>query len=155
MYVICALSLIILDTTADLTQTSGLIEAFNKTWFLTSLDKHYEQPLLMDRRFACLLHLVFAIGLELATPPLGSPEAAAIDNLSHSVENLAEQFFRSATHFADPLNGFEDGGIMSIQALLLMAVYKVSVSNRNAAWRHLGRFLPPKALLLLESSIDS
>ena len=51
----------------------------------------------------------------------------------------AELFFRSAKCLSDPLTGFEDADFWSVQALVLMSVYMLAVSKRNASYAYHGR----------------
>lgn len=55
--------------------------------------------------------------------------------------NRADMFYLNATHLKDPVSGFEDGDITSIQALLLITVFMLTVAKRNAAWAYLGAFV--------------
>jgi len=75
----------------------------------------------------------------LATPRYGSPEDEIIKRFRSRPYDQAELFFRSAKCFIDPLTGFEDADLWSVQALLLMSVYMLSVSKRNAAWAYHGQ----------------
>lgn len=85
------------------------------------------------------MNLVFSIGLVLATPPLGSPDAAVISKLRKEQYDQAEIFYMNARSLNDPIIGFEDAGFWSIQALLLMAVYMLTVSKRNTAFAYFGK----------------
>ncbi|KAI0184690.1 fungal-specific transcription factor domain-containing protein [Xylaria flabelliformis] len=120
------------------TNTAGFIEVFNKHAFLTSVDECYKDPLAVTPSLLCLLYLVFAIGLVMAAPSPGSDEAAVIDKLRSERSNRAELFFRSAKSLADPVSGFEDADFWSIQALLLMSLYMLSISKRNASYAYYG-----------------
>ena len=68
----------------------------------------------------------------------GSDEAAVIDRLRGEDISRAELFFRSAKSLADPVSGFEDADFWSIQALLLMSLYMLAVSKRNASYAYFG-----------------
>ena len=92
----------------------------------------------MDPSWLCLLHLVFAIGLVMATPMMGTPEAAIIDKLRNDSIDRAEVFYWNAKNLSDPSTGFEDAGFWSVQALTLMTVYMLAVSKRNAAFAYFG-----------------
>ncbi|KAI1426072.1 fungal-specific transcription factor domain-containing protein [Xylaria sp. FL1777] len=116
------------------TNTAGFIEAFNKNSFLASVDECYKDPLSVTPSLLCLLYLVFAIGLVMAAPYPGSDEAAIIDKLRSERASRAELFFRSAKSLADPVSGFEDADFWSIQALLLMSLYMLAISKRNASY---------------------
>lgn len=99
----------------------------------------YEDPLTTDPTWLCLLHLVFAIGLVLAVPRAGTFEEAIIDKLRSDAVNRAEAFYMNAKLLNDPVTGFEDAGFWSIQALLLMTIYNLAVSKRNAAFAYFGK----------------
>jgi hypothetical protein len=75
----------------------------------------------------------------MAAPSPGSDEAAVIDKLRSDRANRAELFFRNAKSLADPVSGFEDADFWSIQALLLMALYMLAVSKRNASYAYYGK----------------
>jgi hypothetical protein len=55
-------------------------------------------------------------------------------------------FYLNATHLNDPVSGFEDGDITSIQALLLITIFMLTVAKRNAAWAYFGRLPFPNVL---------
>ncbi len=74
----------------------------------------------------------------MAAPFPGSDEAAVIDKLRSERASRAELFFRSAKSLADPVSGFEDADFWSIQALLLMALYMLAISKRNASYAYFG-----------------
>lgn len=93
----------------------------------------------MNPSWLCLLNLVFAIGLVLATPALGSTDAVVVEKLRKEPFDQAEIFYTNAKSLDDPIIGFEDAGFWSIQALLLMAVYMLTVSKRNTAFAYFGR----------------
>ncbi|KAI1175995.1 fungal-specific transcription factor domain-containing protein [Nemania sp. FL0916] len=124
--------------TSFFTNTAGFIEVFNKHSFLKSVEECYKDPLGSPPSLLCLLYLVFAIGLTMAAPFPGSDEAAIIDKLRSDRANHAELFFRSAKNLADPVSGFEDADFWSIQALLLMSLYMLSISKRNASYAYYG-----------------
>ncbi|KAI1363682.1 fungal-specific transcription factor domain-containing protein [Xylaria arbuscula] len=120
------------------TNTAGFIEVFNKEVFLKSVEECYKDPLGVTPSLLCLLYLVFAIGLVMSAPLPGSDEAAVIDKLRDENTSRAELFFRSAKSLADPVSGFEDADFWSIQALLLMSLYMLAVSKRNASYAYFG-----------------
>ncbi|KAI1640942.1 fungal-specific transcription factor domain-containing protein [Biscogniauxia mediterranea] len=120
------------------TNTAGFVEVFNRRAFLKSVEECYKDPLGVTPSLLCLLYLVFAIGLVMAAPFPGTDEAAVIDKLRSEQASRAEQFFRSAKSLADPVSGFEDADFWSIQALLLMALYMLAVSKRNASYAYYG-----------------
>src|SRR5437773_158330 len=76
-------------------QTNGLLHIFDRRAFRATLDACYSDPLHVDPSWLCLLHLVFAIGLVMATPMMGTPGAAIIDKL-RSDTNRAEVFYWNA-----------------------------------------------------------
>jgi hypothetical protein len=119
-------------------QTAGLVEVFDKKSFRASFDSCYSNPLSADPAFLCHLYLIFAIGLVLATPEPDTPDDVVIKRLRSSPFDQAELFFRSAKCLGDPLSGFEDADFWSVQALLLMSVYMLAVSKRNAAYAYHG-----------------
>ncbi|KAI0535531.1 fungal-specific transcription factor domain-containing protein [Xylaria digitata] len=121
-----------------LTNTAGFIEVFNKHTFLKSVDECYKDPLRAPPSLLCLLYLVFAIGLVMAAPFPGSDESVVIDKLRSEEADRAELFFRSARSLAHPVSGFEDADFWSIQALLLMALYMLAISKRNASYAYYG-----------------
>lgn len=97
----------------------------------------------------CLLFLVLALGLILATPTPGSRQEAIIKKLLVGKPDRAELFFRSARSLCDSDSGFEDADFWSIQALSLMTMYMMIVSKRNRAYAYLGKELPVSWLPLL------
>ncbi|KAJ2896619.1 hypothetical protein MKZ38_005409 [Zalerion maritima] len=118
--------------------TSGLLEVFDRRQFTAAVDACYTDPLSVESPFLCLLYLTFAIGLVFITPLPGTREDAVAKKLRSEQFDRAELFFRSAKCLADPVSGFEDADFWSVQALLLMAVYMLSVSKRNAAYAYYG-----------------
>ena len=117
----------------------GLVDIFDRCAFLESLNVCYTNPLGIDPTFLCHLYLVFAIGLVLATPEADSQEEAIINALRAADYDQAECFYRNAKNLADPEFGFEDADFWSVQALLLMAIYMLAVSKRNAAYAYYGK----------------
>ncbi|KAI2630994.1 fungal-specific transcription factor domain-containing protein [Hypoxylon sp. NC1633] len=120
------------------TNTSGFVEVFNKKDFLHEVEACYYDPLNATQPVLCRLNLVFAIGLVIARPVHGSDEAVMIDTMYSEPVNRAELFFRNATNLYDPVSGFEDADFWSVQALLLMSVYMLAVSKRNASYVYYG-----------------
>lgn len=100
----------------------------------------YSDPLNAPASFLCLLYLVFAIGMVLGTPVPGSREAMVFEKLRAYQFDRAEMFFKSARSLGDPVSGFEDADFWSVQALSLMAVFRLAVSKRNAAYAYFGRY---------------
>ncbi|KAI1096408.1 fungal-specific transcription factor domain-containing protein [Rostrohypoxylon terebratum] len=118
--------------------TSGLIDIFNKSDFFRSVDACYKDPLNTDQPLLCILNLVFAIGLAIACPMRGTQEASIIRNLHNEPTSRAELFYRNAEGIFNPVSGFEDADFWSVQALLLMSLYKLVVSKRNASYLYYG-----------------
>jgi hypothetical protein len=120
-------------------QTTGIVEVFDRKTFHGQIEQCYNDPLTAEPSVLCQLNLVFAIGLVLAKPAPGSEAAGIIDKLRMKQNvNRAEIFYRNAKSLADPVSGFEDADFWSVQALLLMALYMLSVSKRNAAYAYFG-----------------
>jgi short subunit fatty acids transporter len=118
----------------------GIIDIFDKKWFEGSMETCYTDPLRVDTCTICLLYLVFAIGLVLANPAPNTEEARIIDRMrSDRNTEWAEMFYRSAKLLGDPVSGFEDSDLWSIQALILMSVYMLTISKRNAAYAYYGK----------------
>ena len=82
---------------------------------------------------------MFAVGLVLACFAPGTFEADVIHKLRNDSLDRAEMFYLNAKALSDPITGFEDAGFWSIQALLLMTVYMLAVSKRNAAFALFGQ----------------
>lgn len=99
-----------------------------------TFDACYADPLNVDPSWLCLLHLVFAIGLVLANPSPGSQDDIIVQKLRTDSMDRAEMFYRNAKSLSDPVAGFEDADFWSVQALVLMTVYSLTVSKRNAAY---------------------
>ncbi|EMD90295.1 hypothetical protein COCC4DRAFT_68999 [Bipolaris maydis ATCC 48331] len=118
--------------------THGLLQVFNRDRFFKSLEQCYSDPLSVSSSWLCLLYLVFAIGLTMATPLSGSPEALIIDKLRSEHLDRAEAFYLNAKSLNDPMTGLEDQDFWSVQALLLMSVYMLAKTKRNTAFALLG-----------------
>lgn len=118
--------------------THGLLQVFERETLFEDLDRCYSDPLSTEPSWLCLLNLIFAIGLTMATPMSGSPEAIIIDKLRSEHLDRAEVFYLNAKHLNDPMTGLEDQDFWSVQALLLMAVYMLAKSKRNSAFALLG-----------------
>ncbi|KAF2824731.1 hypothetical protein CC86DRAFT_46218 [Ophiobolus disseminans] len=118
--------------------THGLLQVFERDRFFESLHSCYDDPLSVEPSWLCLLNLVFAIGLTMATPLSGSSEALIIDKLRSEHLDRAEVFYLNARSLNDPMTGFEDQDFWAVQALLLMAVYMLAKSKRNTAFALLG-----------------
>lgn len=118
----------------------GIVEVFDKEEFLASLEFCYTDPLNVDTCTLCLLYLVFAIGLVLANPMADTEEAKMIERMRNDEHNdWAEMYYRSAKLLGDPVSGFEDADLWSVQALVLMSVYTLAISKRNAAYAYYGK----------------
>lgn len=50
-------------------------------------------------------------------------------------------FFMNAKCLCDPTSGFEDADFWSVQALLLMSLFKLARTKRNAAYAYHGKIL--------------
>ncbi|KAG9190876.1 hypothetical protein G6011_08964 [Alternaria panax] len=118
--------------------THGLLQVFHHDYVLEKLDHCYSDPLSVDTSWLCLLNLVFAIGLTMATPLSGSPEALIIDKLRSEHLDRAEAFYLNAKNMNDPMTGLEDQDFWSVQALLLMSYYMLAKTKRNTAFALLG-----------------
>ena len=115
---------------------ANLIQVFDERVFLETLDKCYTSPLFVDPSWLCLLNLVLAIGLVLATPAPGSRESELVDKFRDAYK--CDIFFFNAKHLNDPIIGFEDADFWSVQALLLMAMFMLCRSKRNSAFAYIG-----------------
>lgn len=118
--------------------THGLLQVFERDRFLEQLDTCFADPLSVEPSWLCLLNLVFAIGLTMATPLSGSTDAFIIDKLRSGHLDRAEVFYLNAKSLNDPMTGLETQDLWSVQALLLMAVYMLAKSKRNTAFVLLG-----------------
>jgi hypothetical protein len=117
----------------------GLLDVFDRQAFLASVESCYTNPLQVENSSLCLLYLVLAIGLVLAHPASNTDEATIINRLrSDKGTDWAEMFYRSAKLCGDPVTGFEDADLWSVQALVLMSVYTLAISKRNAAYSYYG-----------------
>ena len=99
------------------------------------VEKTYDQPLDASPEWLCQLNLVLAIGLHMrriSKNPTAA-ESRILSRLGAGKAQRAETFFLSAKHINDSTCGFEEGGIESVQSLLLMAVYMLTASKRNSA----------------------
>jgi hypothetical protein len=118
--------------------TGAIIEVFDRREFLAELERCYTNPLMASSHFLCLLFLSFAIGLVMSTPDAVTVETNAICPLLELPYDQAELFFRTAKVMDDPLSGVEDADFWSVQAQLLMSVYMLAASKRNAAFTYHG-----------------
>jgi hypothetical protein len=118
--------------------THGFLQIFEHQQFSHELERCYSDPLSTEPSWLCILNLVFAIGLTMATPLSGSPDAIIIEKLRSEHLDRAEVFYLNAKNLNDPMTGLEDQDFWSVQALLLMSVYMLAKSKRNAAFALLG-----------------
>ncbi|KAI9680906.1 MAG: hypothetical protein M1829_000986 [Trizodia sp. TS-e1964] len=118
--------------------TNGILHVFDEKLFFAELERCYFDPLKIDPSWLCLLNLVFSIGLLLASPAPNTIESNTIEKLRAEPIDHAEIFYLNAKNLNDPSSGFEDAGYWSIQALLLMTLYMLAVSKRNAAFAYFG-----------------
>jgi hypothetical protein len=118
--------------------THGLLQVFNRDRFVERLEHCYSDPLSVETSWLCLFNLVFAIGLTMATPLSGSPEALIVDKLRSEHLDRAEVFYLNAKNLNDPMTGLEDQDFWAVQALLLMCFYMLAKSKRNTAFALLG-----------------
>lgn len=118
--------------------THGLLQIFEHQKFMEEVERCFSDPLSTEPSWLCLLNLVFAIGLTMATPLSGSTEALIVDKLRSEHIDRAEVFYLNAKSLSDPMNGLEDQDFWSIQALLLMSFYMLAKSKRNTAFALVG-----------------
>ncbi|RFU26923.1 hypothetical protein B7463_g9430, partial [Scytalidium lignicola] len=118
----------------------GLVKIYNKENFLQKTINIYENPLECDTLWLSSLHLVFAIGLQLKREnPSPSPsETHILEKLQSHSGSRSELFYLSAKHLHDAVDGFEEGGLTSVQILILKTVYMLTAAKRNSAWAFLG-----------------
>lgn len=120
----------------------GTILIFDREAFTQEVQSIYDNPLQTKQSRLSILNLVFAVGLQLMmSSDVSSPRGRQIlERLDGGSVSRAEMFYVNATHLNDPVSGFEDGDITSIQALLLVTVFMLTIAKRNAAWAYLGSF---------------
>lgn len=106
------------------------------------MDKCYSDPLNVDHIFLCHLNLVFAVGLTFATPIPGTRDADVIDSLRAKTPDQSEIFLLNAKSINNPVVGFEDANLWSIQALILIALYMLLNTKRTPAYAYIGISLP-------------
>ncbi|KFY96637.1 hypothetical protein V500_02371 [Pseudogymnoascus sp. VKM F-4518 (FW-2643)] len=120
--------------------TVGTIHIFDREAFTHEVNSIYDNPLQTKQSRLSILNLVFAVGLQLmissTVPTLR--ERQILERLDGGSVSRAEMFYVNATHLNDPVSGFEDGDITSIQALLLVTVFMLTIAKRNAAWAYFG-----------------
>ena len=120
-----------------------MIEVFDKSTFLRSVESCYNDPPSASKFFLCHFFLVQALGLLLAAPAPGSAQAALVGRQLAAKPDRAELFFRTARTMCDPGAGFEDADFWSVQALSLMTLYMLIISKRNTAYAYLGKSVAP------------
>lgn len=100
----------------------------------------YDNPLQAEQSRLSILNLLFAVGLQMTRSSANHSfrETQILKRLDAGPMDCAELFYLNATHLKDPMHGFEDGDITSIQALLLITVFMLTVAKRNAAWAYFG-----------------
>ncbi|KFZ10503.1 hypothetical protein V501_05175 [Pseudogymnoascus sp. VKM F-4519 (FW-2642)] len=120
--------------------TVGTILIFDRQAFTQEVQSIYDNPLQTKQSRLSILNLVFAVGLQLvmSSDVSSSRQRQILERLDGGSVSRAEMFYVNATHLNDPVSGFEDGDITSIQALLLVTVFMLTVAKRNAAWAYLG-----------------
>lgn len=123
-------------------QTKGMLHLFDEQIFKQRVERTYQNPLAADQSWMCILYLVFAVGLQLrsSSSPPSPKEAAILKRLLSDNVDRSEMFFLGARHLKDSASGIEDGDFASIQALLLMTLYMLSVGKRNTAWAYIGSY---------------
>ena len=82
--------------TLILIQTQGMIQVFDERAFREMLDRCFSGPLNIDPSWLCLLNLVFAIGLVLATPKAGSRDPILVGKLLSARPDRSEIFYLNA-----------------------------------------------------------
>ncbi|KAH7170321.1 fungal-specific transcription factor domain-containing protein [Dactylonectria macrodidyma] len=120
------------------TNTYGLMDILDQRGFRKSLNSWYSNSCAVKPSSRCLIYLVLAIGLVMATPEPNTPEIEIITGIQSQNVHQAECFFRDAKDLANTVPGFEDGDIWSIQAHSLMSVYMLTVSKWTDAYAYLG-----------------
>lgn len=135
-------------------QTIGALYIFDRKAFGDEVAAIYDNPLQIEQSRLSILNLVFAVGLQLtrSSAAHGFREAQILKRLDGGSFDRAEMFYLNATHLNDPISGFEDGDITSIQALLLISVFMLTVAKRNASWAYFGWFC---LTLILSGLMDS
>jgi hypothetical protein len=121
-------------------QTKGMLHLFDERSFKQRVERTYHNPLAAEQSWMCILYLVFAVGLQLrsASPQPTPKDAAILKRLLSDKFDRSELFYLGARHLKDSASGIEDGDFASIQALLLMTLYMLSVGKRNTAWAYIG-----------------
>lgn len=100
---------------------------------METLQSYHADHRTADEAWLCLLHLVLAIGLAMASPIPGTQEFTVIEDLRSGNGRRAEELYCDAKDLSDHAGGLESGEFWSIQALAMMSVYNLAVSRRNLA----------------------
>lgn len=127
----------------DLSQTIGFVEIFDRQHFLALVRKCYDQSTPVSPPIVFLLQLVCAIGLVVANPAAGSRDEATLRPLLSNRAIQAESFFNDARKNVCSTSAFEDPQVVTIQGFLLITLYMLHLSRRNAAYAYLGEIKPP------------
>ncbi|OIW22880.1 putative fungal-specific transcription factor [Coniochaeta ligniaria NRRL 30616] len=120
--------------------TIGILYVLDREACAREVAQIYENPLGVDQSRLSILNLLFAVGLQMTRSSAAHSfrESQILKRLDAGPVDRAELFYLNATHLNDPISGFEDGDITSIQALLLITVFMLTVAKRNAAWAFFG-----------------
>ncbi|KAL2071056.1 hypothetical protein VTL71DRAFT_12291 [Oculimacula yallundae] len=120
--------------------TVGIIDIFDHDTFIEEVKCIYNSPLQAKQPRLSILNLVFAVGLQLLRPStVSSPRGRQIlERLDGGSVNRAEQFFVNSSYLNYPVSGFEDGDIVSCQALLIVTMFMLNMAKRSAAWAYIG-----------------
>lgn len=125
------------------------MQVLDKEAFASEVATIYSNPLQVEQSRLCLLNLVFAVGLQMSQSSVAHSfrESQILKRLGSDLTERAKVFYLNAAHFNDPVSGFEDGDITSIQALLLITLFMLTVAKRNAAWAYFGVSINLKSAL--------
>lgn len=66
-------------------------------------------------------------------------ENSILQRLEGGVVKRDVVFYATAKQLSDPVAGLEDGGVATVQSLLLMTIYMLASSKRNSAWGYMGK----------------
>lgn len=94
--------------------TCGLVEILNRSAFIADVENCYADTLAVESHWLCLLYLVLATGLALASPEPGTKEDLIIQKLRAEPYDRAEIFYLNAKKLNDPCT-FENQDLWSIQ----------------------------------------
>ncbi|KMU83742.1 hypothetical protein CIHG_01525 [Coccidioides immitis H538.4] len=125
--------------------TVGVIQVLDRDAFINEVATIYSNPLSVEQSRLCLLNLVFAVGLQMSQSSVAHNfrESQILKRLGSDLTERAKIFYLNAAHLNDPVSGFEDGDITSIQALLLITLFMLTIAKRNAAWAYFGMQFDP------------